>query len=178
MGGDELSEVFLGLGSNKSFGDLSPLDILRAACGELSSVVAELRTSSVYKTGAMYFEDQDDFFNMAVCGMYQGSAQQLLDETGRIEKKFGRDRRCEISNGPRTLDIDIELFGCQQVKTSTLTIPHERLFERKFVLVPLLELLRGDLECDKQRIAFFEGKLNSMANGKDQRVELFCALDI
>ena len=177
-----MSEVFLGLGSNKSFGDLSPLDILRAACGELSSVVAELRTSSVYKTGAMYFEDQDDFLNMAVCGMYQGCARELLDETGRIEERFGRDRRREIPNGPRTLDIDIELFGEEQIKTEGITIPHERLFERRFVLLPLLELLRGDLECDKQRckerIAFFEGKLNEMANGKDQRVELFCALDI
>ena len=172
-----MSDVFLGLGSNKSFGDLSPLDILHAACVELSSVVTELRTSSVYKTGAMYFEDQDDFLNMMVCGMYEGNAQDLLQETGRIERQFGRDRSTEIPNGPRTLDIDIELFGDQAIKTNTLTIPHERLFERKFVLVPLLDLLRGCLACSKERLAFFEGKLDEVANGKDQRVQLLCAFD-
>ena len=178
VGGDELSEVFLGLGSNKNFGDLSPLDILHAACVELLSIVAGLRASSVYRTSAMYFEGQDDFLNMVVCGMYGGSALDLLQETARVERQFGRNRMCEIPNGPRTLDIDIELFGEQTIKTYSLTVPHKRLFERKFVLEPILELLRSDRACSKERLAFFEGKLNGIPNGKDQRIELVCALDI
>ena len=173
-----MSEVFLGLGSNKSFGGLCPLEVLRRACLELSSFLSAFRTSSVYKTGAMYFEDQDDFLNMVVCGMYKGSAAELLDETGRVEVKFGRNRKREMRNGPRTLDIDIELFGEQTIKTDTLTIPHERLFERKFVLEPLLELLRSDPAYSKEQIAFFERKLSEIPSATSQRVQLFCVFDV
>lgn len=171
-------EVFLGLGSNKSFAGLCPCEILRSACRELSSFVLGLRTSSVYKTGAMYFENQDDFLNMVACGMYEGSAQDLLEKTGHVESKFGRDREHERRNGPRTLDIDIELFGEQTIKSASLTIPHERLFERRFVLEPLLELLRRDPACSKERIAFFEKKLSEIPDAAKQRMQLFCTLDM
>ena len=167
----------MGLGSNKGFGGLSPLEVLRGSCRELSSLLLAFRASSVYKTGAMYFEDQDDFLNMVVCGMHEGSAAELLDETVRIEAKFGRDRKREKRNGPRTLDIDIELFGDQVIKTEQLTVPHERLFERRFVLEPLLELLRLDPACSKERIAFFERKLSEIPDATGQRVQRLCALE-
>ena len=173
-----MTEVFLGLGSNKGFGNLCPLELLRDSCRNLSSLLLAFRASSIYKTGAMYFADQDDFLNMVVCGMYKGSAAELLDETGRVEAKFGRDRKSERRNGPRTLDIDIELFGDQLIKTKHLTVPHERLFERRFVLEPLLELLRGDPACSKERIAFFEEKLSEIPDAAGQRVQLLCALEV
>ena len=171
-----MTDVFLGLGSNKGFENLCPLEILRSSCRVLSSFLLTFRASSVYKTRAMYFEDQDDFLNMVVCGMYEGSAAELLDDTGCIEMKFGRNRKHERRNGPRTLDIDIELFGDQAIKSDSLTIPHEHLFERKFVLEPLLELLRSDPACSKERISFFEKKLTEIPNATGQRVQLLCAL--
>ena len=89
----------------------------------------------------MYYENQDDFLNMVVCGMYEGEPCELLDKIHRIEANFGRNRQNEIRNGPRTLDIDIELFGKRIINTENLVIPHKKITERQFVLLPLLEIL-------------------------------------
>jgi 2-amino-4-hydroxy-6-hydroxymethyldihydropteridine diphosphokinase len=88
----------------------------------------------------MYYENQQDFYNMVVCGFYQNSPEELLKQVNQIEATFGRNREKEIFKGPRTLDIDIELFGNQIVKTENLEIPHKNLKERQFVLIPLLEI--------------------------------------
>jgi 2-amino-4-hydroxy-6-hydroxymethyldihydropteridine diphosphokinase len=94
----------------------------------------------VYVTEPRDVVDQPRFFNMAVSGQYSGTARALLAELNRIEAACGRDRECETPKGPRTLDIDIELFGDDVVREDGLVIPHERLAERQFVLIPLLEL--------------------------------------
>ncbi len=138
--------VVLGLGSNKSLAGndsslFTPVMILEKACTELTAVLSECHFSSVYRTKAMYVVDQDDFYNMAVIGRYQGTAESLLDKTQAIEALLGRDRTKEFRNGPRTLDIDIELFGEQTVSTARLEIPHPRLRERRFILEPMLEIL-------------------------------------
>lgn len=141
--------VVLGLGSNRAFSTVvqnkithvQPVEILKHACFLLSSILENLRTSSVYKTKAMYVIDQSDFYNMAVSGCTTLKPTKLLDAIQSIEKQWGRDRHKEFENGPRTLDIDIELYGTQSIQTERLTIPHPRLSERSFVLVPLLELL-------------------------------------
>ena len=82
----------------------------------------------------------------------------MLDDIHQIEAKFGRNRKKEIRNGPRTLDIDIELFGNQIIKTNTLEIPHIRIKERAFVLKPMLEILPNladPITGDLFEIAFF-----------------------
>lgn len=135
-----MSFIALGLGSNRSYDGKTPREILGCACRELSVRIHNMKPSSIYKTQAMYLEDQDDFYNMVVCGQFDGSARELLDFIHDVEALYGRDRSKEIRNGPRPLDIDIELFGDQCITEEDLVIPHERLQERAFVLVPLVEV--------------------------------------
>ena len=138
-----MRRVLLGLGSNKGYNDFTPLELLQKACKELSKILDSPRFSSVYKTRAMYVEDQDDFYNMTACGfVYDNlSPQELLKQINNIEAEYGRDRSNEIRFGPRPLDIDIELFGDETINTPDLQIPHPRIAERAFVLVPALEIL-------------------------------------
>jgi 2-amino-4-hydroxy-6-hydroxymethyldihydropteridine diphosphokinase len=131
------SLVALGLGSNR--GD-SPA-ILRGAVAALTEVLTGLRQASVYKTAPVLVKDQGDFYNTAVTGFYAGTPMELLEAVHRIEVRFGRDRSRERRWGERTLDIDILLFGGLTVRKPLLEIPHPRLRERRFALIPLLELL-------------------------------------
>ncbi len=146
--------VALGLGSNRKFEGRSPVQILGAAVFELQKLLTGLEFSGVYKTRAMYYTDQDDFYNMAVLGYADDDvaaesgkgAFKLLDAIHKSEARFGRDRSKEIRNGPRSLDIDIELYGDKTINAENLTVPHERLKERAFVLVPLVEILAKDAD--------------------------------
>jgi 2-amino-4-hydroxy-6-hydroxymethyldihydropteridine diphosphokinase len=132
------TRIVLGLGSNN--GDSR--QILTDAIAALSQKIGRLRTASVQKTPPMYVLDQPDFFNTAVTGFFEGTPQELLSFVNKIEAKFGRDRSKEQRFGRRTLDIDILLFGDEIVnEVPTLIIPHERLNERPFALIPLVELL-------------------------------------
>lgn len=105
-----------------------------------------MRTSSLYQTKPRDFIEQADFYNMAVTGTYAGSPRELLEKIHGLEERFGRDRLHGIPKGPRTLDIDIELFGDDIIREADLVIPHERMNERQFVLVPLLELLPDSID--------------------------------
>ena len=84
---------------------------------------------------------------MACCGFWaaaesaERAAHGLLRWTQKIETEFGRDRTREIPKGPRALDIDIALLGAEVVSSPVLSIPHPRIRERAFVLIPLLEIL-------------------------------------
>jgi 2-amino-4-hydroxy-6-hydroxymethyldihydropteridine diphosphokinase len=134
--------VVLGLGSNK--GD--SIKTIQSAISDLRDVIKNLKESSLYKSSPVGVIEQDDFINSAVIGDYDGSAQELLLAIHEIEKKHGRDRTKETRWGPRTLDIDILLFGDSPIKiesadsTKNLEVPHPRLHERLFALLPLLEL--------------------------------------
>lgn len=138
-----MRRVLLGLGSNKNYDSHSPLELLSFAREELSVILKNCRFSSVYKTKAMYVEDQEDFYNMAAVGYIDESicAHDLLKKINEIEAKYGRNREKEIRFGPRSLDIDIELFGDETINTPDLQIPHIRMKERAFVLVPAIEIL-------------------------------------
>lgn len=151
-----MTEVVLGLGSNRQLEaggiKIPPVEILRTACEKLDYLLEEAVFSSVYITKPMYVTDQCDFYNMVVKGYYKGTPENLLRETQMIEAELGRDRSREIRNGPRSLDIDIEKFGSESINTPELTVPHPRLHERAFVLVPLLEILNDSADkTDKER---------------------------
>jgi 2-amino-4-hydroxy-6-hydroxymethyldihydropteridine diphosphokinase len=135
------TEIVLALGSNKPYEGMEPLEILRAACESLSRRIEALKTSSVYLTKPMYVENQSDFYNMAVSGFWAESPFTLLDFVHEVEAAFGRNRALEIRNGPRSLDADIILFGNQCIDSPELTVPHPRIPERAFVLMPLLEIM-------------------------------------
>ena len=89
----------------------------------------------------MYVADQPVFLNAAATGDFEGTPYELLSFINEVEAFFGRDRTKERKKGERSLDIDILLFGDEVVSDSpALMIPHEGLLERKFALLPLLEL--------------------------------------
>lgn len=143
-----MKRVLLGLGSNRSYNGKTPLQILKRAQSDLCEQLENLVFSSVYKTKAMYVEDQDDFYNMAAIGYVHDDVNpfDFLLSLNKIEAKYGRDRNKEIHYGPRSLDIDIELFGDEEISTPVLQVPHVRMEERAFVLVPALEILNEDAD--------------------------------
>lgn len=127
--------VFLGLGSN--VGDREQM--LQAALDCLHSRdLTIVRVSSVYETEPRDVRGQRWFLNLVAEAHTDLFPMQLLARLGRIEHELGRRRIA--SKGPRSIDIDILLFGNSVVNTATLTIPHARLAERRFVLAPLAEL--------------------------------------
>ncbi|GHV56363.1 2-amino-4-hydroxy-6-hydroxymethyldihydropteridine diphosphokinase [Spirochaetia bacterium] len=138
----------LGLGSNR--GDSlkgEPLNILRDVITALEAILENLRAARVLESDPLHVIDQPRFFNTAVSGFYHGEALELLDSIHKIEASFGRDRNRERRWGERTLDIDILLFGDRVIsRPPSLEIPHPRLKERCFALVPLLELLPNAID--------------------------------
>jgi 2-amino-4-hydroxy-6-hydroxymethyldihydropteridine diphosphokinase len=144
-----MERVYLGLGGNK--GDSAAT--LRAAFAELQRFLGEARISSFYESAARYYEDQPNFVNAAASGLTDLAPRDLLAAIHGIEADFGRDRGREINKGPRTLDIDILLYGERLVVEPDLVIPHAGLRERKFALLPLVELA-PDLRDPATGVAF------------------------
>lgn len=159
----ESTIVVLGLGSNRSYQNQSPSQLLDAACHLLAQQIKNLKVSSLYKTAPLYYQDQEDFFNMVVAGHFDGSPRDLLTFTQQVETQLGRDRSKEIFKGPRSMDIDIELFGSEKVEEPDLIIPHAGLTERAFVLVPMLEVFfqNADLSINK---SFYSECLESLSH--------------
>ena len=157
----EATIVVLGLGSNRSYQNQAPRQLLESACHLLSQRITDLKASSLYRTAPLYYQDQEDFFNMVVAGRFVGSPRDLLRFTQQVEVQLGRDRSREIFKGPRSMDIDIELFGNERVEESDLIIPHPGLTERAFVLVPMLEVFfqNADLSINK---SFYSECLESL----------------
>ena len=127
---------FMSLGSN--IGDRE--DNLRKAVNLLkdSGRIYDIRCSSLYETEPVGYADQDDFYNICISFTTDMEPLELLDLSQSIEKDLLRVRT--IKNGPRTIDLDILLFGDRKIDTRRLKVPHERMFERAFVLQPLSEL--------------------------------------
>jgi 2-amino-4-hydroxy-6-hydroxymethyldihydropteridine diphosphokinase len=98
-----------------------------------------LRVSSLYETEPVGFREQRWFLNLAAEFETELFPKQLLHRIQKIEKELGR-RRTGVRNGPRTIDIDILLYGNFVITTEELEIPHPRYRERRFTLAPLAEL--------------------------------------
>lgn len=131
-----MKTIYLSLGSN--VGDRAAY--LRSALQALPEARIEvLRTSSFYETEPVECREQAWFLNMVVECRTELFPVQLLGRLQKIEAQFGRKRI--TAKGPRTLDVDIILYGRAIVKTATLEIPHPRFRERRFVLEPLAELV-------------------------------------
>jgi 2-amino-4-hydroxy-6-hydroxymethyldihydropteridine diphosphokinase len=93
--------------------------------------------SSLFRTAPLNATG-DDYINAVACIDTQLPAAQLLHELQAVEKDFGRER--PYPNAPRTLDLDILLYGQQKIVSDSLVVPHPRLTERAFALVPLLQI--------------------------------------
>jgi len=130
-----LAVVYLALGGN--LGDREAN--LRAARERLAQGgIAIARCSSLYETEPWGVRDQPRFLNAVCCARSELEPLALLALAKRIEAELGRVPG--VRYGPRPIDIDILLYGDETIATPELTIPHPRLAERAFVLVPLAEL--------------------------------------
>lgn len=128
--------AYVSLGTN--MGDR--LEYLREAVQALHQheAITVEDASSIYETEPVGYTEQANFLNTVIKISTSLSPQALLEVTQSVELQLGRKR--EIKWGPRTIDLDILLYNEENMETETLIIPHPRMHERAFVLVPLKEL--------------------------------------
>ncbi|ALL16296.1 MULTISPECIES: 2-amino-4-hydroxy-6-hydroxymethyldihydropteridine diphosphokinase [Enterobacter] len=129
--------AYIAIGSNLA----SPLEQVNAAVQALGEIPQSkiVAVSSFYRTPPLGPQDQPDYLNAAVVLETALDAETLLDNTQRIELQQGRVRKAERW-GPRTLDLDIMLFGHETINTERLTVPHYDMKNRGFMLWPLFEV--------------------------------------
>ncbi|WAH54026.1 2-amino-4-hydroxy-6-hydroxymethyldihydropteridine diphosphokinase [Pseudescherichia vulneris] len=132
-----MTRVYIALGSNLA----SPLTQVNAAIAALGTIPDSrvVAVSSFYRTPPLGPQDQPDYLNAAVALETSLAPEALLDHTQRIELDQGRVRKAERW-GPRTLDLDIMLFGSETIATPRLTVPHYDMKNRGFMLWPLFEI--------------------------------------
>jgi len=155
------------LGAN--LGD--PVATVRAAIAALAGIAGSrlLAASSLYRTAPVGLRHQPDFINAVVALEVDGavlSAPSLLAALFAIEAAFGRTRTPgSVRNAPRTLDLDLLLYGDTSYDSPALTLPHPRLTERAFVLAPLAEIAPALVVPDRGRV------VDLLASVADQRIE-------
>ncbi|MDR0182503.1 2-amino-4-hydroxy-6-hydroxymethyldihydropteridine diphosphokinase [Lysobacter arvi] len=134
------TQAFVGLGSNLGDSVATLKTALRALDALADTRLA--RASKLYRTAAWGVTDQPDFINAVALLHTRRTPQQLLQDLLEIERRAGRHRLADGSDrwGPRTLDLDLLLYGEARIDEVGLHVPHPRLHERAFVLVPLAEI--------------------------------------
>lgn len=131
-----MTEVFIGLGSNLG-NRLENINNAVKLLGEAGDIEVE-SVSSIIETDPGAGPPQPKYLNCVVKLKTGLSAQKLLDLSQSIEKKLKRTRT--VKNGPRTIDLDILLYGMERIDSRGLKIPHSRMRERDFVMGPLREI--------------------------------------
>ena len=126
-----MTRAYIGVGAN--LGDREAT--IRAALAALPGVVG---VSQLRETDPVGVVDQPPFLNGAVALETELSPRELLDALLAVERELGRERRERW--GPRTIDLDLLLYGDETIDEPRLTVPHPRLHERRFALEPLLDL--------------------------------------
>ena len=128
--------AYIGLGSNLD----NPVNQVRSALGELSGLPETRRVaqSGLYRSAPLGPADQPDYVNAVAALQTTLSAEFLLDALQAIELRHHRERAQHW--GPRTLDLDLLLFGDSVIQSDRLTVPHPELANRRFVLQPLFEI--------------------------------------
>ena len=132
-----MNDVYLSIGTN--IGDRKrnlqeAVKLLTEAEG-----IEVIRVSSIYETAPIGYVDQDAFLNIAVYVKTTKSADEMLAACHYIEQELGRVRL--IRWGPRSIDLDILLYNQENIESEHLIVPHARMYERAFVLVPLMEIV-------------------------------------
>jgi 2-amino-4-hydroxy-6-hydroxymethyldihydropteridine diphosphokinase len=131
----ESPDVFIGLGSN--LGDRRAL-LARGLASLAEAGFGVTRESSLYLTEPVDAPPQGWFVNAVAAGRTSLTPEELLGACLEVERSLGRERT--VHHGPRTLDLDILIYGDERREGPGLTLPHPRLHERRFVLAPLCEL--------------------------------------
>ncbi len=132
-----MAEAFVALGSN--VGDRA-VNLARARAALDGGPLKFTAQSSVYETEPWGPVAQGPYLNQVVRGSTELAPRALLSALFAIETKLGRDRQQEVRFGPRVIDLDVLLYGDLVIAEPDLEIPHPRLLERAFVLVPLAEI--------------------------------------
>jgi 2-amino-4-hydroxy-6-hydroxymethyldihydropteridine diphosphokinase len=155
-----MTVAYLGLGAN--LGDARQVLKDAVVCLAQQHTISVLAKSSLYRT-APIDAGGDDYFNCVVKVDTTLPVRHLLALCHKIEHQFGRER--PFRNAPRTLDLDILLFGDQSIDEPDLIVPHPRLAERAFALVPLVEI-------DAALIIPQHGRADALLGSvSDQRIE-------
>ena len=150
--------VYLCLGSNQ--GDRA--ENLRRALTSLSTKLDLEATSSVYETDPVGYVEQPCFLNLVCRAGTELIPHELLHLAKDIERDMGRVP--SFRNAPRPVDIDILFYDDEEIETQNLTIPHPRLAERAFVLIPLAEIAPGMMHPGLKRGI---GEMAAAADGRD-----------
>lgn len=170
----------IGLGSN--LGDRARH--IADAVGSLSAACTLVRVSSLYETAPVGGPKQGPYLNAVAVVETDLPVDELLDMCLEIEREQGRERRERW--GPRTLDLDVLLYGDQTVTAENLTVPHPRMIERRFVLEPLLEVWPDAALPDGRALAGYRGavsdqkvrKLESVVPNRMTSLALFLVVAI
>lgn len=131
--------AYVALGSNLGNPAATLDEAIETLAGLRGSILKAM--SSLYRTAPVGLKRQPDFINAVVALDTRLPARELLDELFCVEARFGRER--SVKNAPRTLDLDLLLYGDQVQDDPSLTLPHPRMHERAFVLTPLAEIAPG-----------------------------------
>ena len=134
--GVEVEKVYLSLGSN--MGDSAENLTTAIILIEADSKITLIKTSSYYKTKPVGGVVQDDFINCVIEIETTLNPIELLKVCQSVERQLKRERI--VRWGPRTIDVDILLYGDMSINSDCLIIPHPRMYERAFVMVPLVEI--------------------------------------
>ena len=135
-----MGTAYIALGSNVASAAGAPDATLAAATKRLGQLGTVTSRSSLYSTRPVGYAAQPRFMNAVVALETKLEPRALLNKLLAIEKEFGRDRSKSIPSGPRTLDLDILLIDDLVIRDPGLELPHPRLDQRAFVLVPLHEI--------------------------------------
>lgn len=162
-----MNKAYLGLGTN--MGDRE--NYLRQACEIIKghSQINLLKISHVYETKAWGYTDQADFLNICIEIETTLSPMELLEVCNLIEEELNRVRI--IRWGPRTIDVDILFFDNIISKEEILTLPHPRIKERAFVLIPLMDL-NEDLIIEDRSISYYLSKLSEDEKNEVRKVKI------
>lgn len=140
MSGSAIHLAYLGLGSNLQE---KSANLRRAGEWLQTETTRIVRMSSLYRTSPVDYLQQDWFLNQILEVKTDLSPEALLDQCLQVENRLGRQR--QIPKGPRVIDIDLLFYDDRILNSPRLVVPHPRIAERKFILVPMAEIAPGFL---------------------------------
>ena len=166
-----MNKAYLGLGTN--MGDKQAY--LKEACKIISdnTNINIVKISKVYKTKAWGYTNQDDFLNICIEVDTNLSPEELLEVCHEVENKLNRVR--VIRWGPRTIDVDILFFNNIISTDENLILPHPRIKERAFVLIPLMDLNK-ELSIDNKTISYYLSNLEKEELKQVEEVDIKIAI--
>ena len=166
-----MNKAYLGLGTN--MGDKQAY--LKEACKIISdnTNINIVKISKIYKTKAWGYTNQDDFLNICIEVDTNLSPEELLEVCHEVENKLNRVR--VIRWGPRTIDVDILFFNNIISTDENLTLPHPRIKERAFVLIPLMDLNK-ELVIDNKTISYYLSNLEKEELKQVEEVDIKIAI--